>query len=136
MIYLIGNSSKLVYNIAPIEEAGSPGVPISYTTFGINYLKYSYLVPTAIIFVILGGLLGIAGGLLSPKSVLYEVSAGVVVLAGIAMFVSLLVYTAGFQLLAGTSNVFGTTASWSLGPGLFIALVSAIILVFGRMMKK
>ncbi len=136
MISLLGNSSRLIYNISPIEEAGSPGVPINYTTFGINYSRCAFLIPVVILLVIIGGLLGIASGIISPKSVLYEVCAGIVVLAAVSVFVFVLIYTAGVSLLAGTMNVFGTTASWGLGPGLFVALISAFVMILGHRFKS
>jgi hypothetical protein len=130
MISLFGNSSRLIDNISPIEFAGSPGVQIIYTTFGINYSKSSFLIPIAIILIIVAGFLGIVLGILSPKPTLYDKVAGAMVLAAVVAFVLVLVYTGGLSLIAGTMNVFGITAVWSSGPGLFIALIGGLVMIF------
>jgi|GEM_PF-4304998 len=135
MITLIGNSSKLINNISPIEEGGSPGVQISQTSFGINYMRYSFLLQISILLVILGGVLGIAIGLSGIKYVHYGICTGILVLAAVALFMALLVLTSGFSLLGGTKNVFGIMVIWGLGPGVLLALISAFLMISDHMLR-
>jgi len=136
IVSLFGNSSRLINNISSVEEMGSPGIPISDTTFGRNYSHVSFLIPIIIILVALGGILGIASGILNPKHAQYEVGAGIAVLVAVCMFGLLLVYTAGLSLLGGSTTLFGINVVWGVGPGLVIALASAFMMIFARKLKR
>lgn len=132
LIASLSNSSNLVYNVSPVMEGTSPGVPIKYTTFGINYSRASFLLPVAVLLLLIGGIVGIVGGMVSRRPSIYELIGSGMVFGAIVAFIALLVYTGGPSLLYGSLNIYGLHTSWGLGPGLFVALAGAIVMLLSH----
>jgi hypothetical protein len=136
MITLWSNSNQLIYNVSPIYFGSSNGVPLNQTTLGKHLPVTRDLLKLTIILVFLGGILGIASGIIKRKSAGYGVMAGVVVLAAIGIFVfTLYNMGGGIWILFGSRNLFSTQESWGFGPGLFIALVAGFIMILGSKTK-
>jgi len=127
MALLLENTSVLIYNISPIYQGGSPGIPINQTSLGAQPETTSFAIKSTIMLVLIGGVVGIASGMADKRNLKYGVLGGAIVLLGVVTFIAILVIRAGTGILFGYSSMLN--ASWGLGLGLFVALVSAIMMI-------
>lgn len=133
MALLLKNPSLLIYNISPVYEAGSPGIPLNETSLGMQPDATYFAIRLSVLLVLAGGILGIAGGTIKKINE-YGIVGGVMVLLGVLVFVSMLGIRAGTGILFGSSSMLN--ASWGLGIGLFIAVASAIIMVVAYALSR
>jgi hypothetical protein len=133
MALLIENPSLLIYNISPIYQAGSPGIQINQTTLGMHPEETYFAIRSTIIFVLIGGILGVLSGLVGEKGRCYGIAGGALVLLGMIVFKGMLIVRTGTGILFGNSSMLN--AWWGLGLGFFVALAAAVMIILGSLLK-
>lgn len=128
-------SHQFVGTVSPVYFGDSPGVPLNQTSLGISAQAAQQisgpLIQLVLLLVVAGGFIGILSGLFVKKSIVYETAAGVLVISGALLFAFTISDIAGTWVLFGNES-FGISLFWILGPGFWIALASALILLLSN----
>ena len=140
MIYFLTNANQFptqfAYNVSPIYFAGSPGVQLNQTTLWVTMESSRTtsppLVLLSVVLVLLGGLTAVASGIFARKTAAYDIISGAAVLLAIIMFLFAITKTAGLWALVGIQSALGVWAYWGPGPGLLVALASALLMTLNR----